>query len=262
MNIISEDIITTDHYYNAFPKQYFKIDIIEKKTPIIWRGQTINPPQKGQPFLITGHGDACINDNAVDYYSPKIWFTVNKQTTRPNVFSLPLGITNDTNESELHPIYGNTDCMIQVMYEHIETKHTVYMNFNISTYPIERQYVWNLFKNKPWVKIGSIENTIDGRIHFLREIKSSNFVLCPRGNGLDTHRLWETLYMGSIPIIKRNIGYDDFSDLPICFINDWEEVNQKFLQNEFIRIKTKSWNMEKLKIGYWIDKIKDQINDL
>lgn len=120
--------------------------------------------------------------------------------------------------------------MIQVIYEVIseQPKQFVYMNFNISTYPIERQHVWNLFSDKPWVKIGSIENTLEGRINFLREIKSSWFVLCPRGNGLDTHRLWETLYMGSIPIVKRDIGYDDFSDLPICFIDHWKEVNPDF----------------------------------
>jgi len=259
MNINSNDIITTDKYYDAFPKNYFKLDVIEKKSPIVWRGKYHSPPEKQEPFLITGHGDTCIDNNAVDYYSPQIWFTVNKQTTRTNVFSLPLGITNNTNESHLHPIYGNLDCMIQVMNELIEPNELVYMNFDTSTYPVERQYVWNLFSKKSWVKIGSIQNTIEGRINFLREIKSSSFVVCPRGNGLDTHRLWETLYMGSIPIVKRDIGYDDFSDLPICFVDNWEEVNPEFLEKEFIRIKNNSWNMEKLKIGYWIDKIKNQI---
>lgn len=33
--ITSDDIITTDKYYNAFPKQYFKIDIIDKKSPMV-----------------------------------------------------------------------------------------------------------------------------------------------------------------------------------------------------------------------------------
>jgi len=30
---------------------------------------------------------------------------------------------------------------------------------------------------------------------------SYRFVACPRGNGLDTHRFWETLYRGSLPIV-------------------------------------------------------------
>ncbi len=31
-----------------------------------------------------------------------------------------------------------------------------------------------------------------------------SFIACPRGNGTDTHRFWETLYRGSIPIVKRS----------------------------------------------------------
>ena len=39
------------------------------------------------------------------------------------------------------------------------------------------------------------------------------FVACPEGNGIDTHRFWETLYRGSIPII---------TDSP--FARNWQEL--------------------------------------
>jgi hypothetical protein len=35
-------------------------------------------------------------------------------------------------------------------------------------------------------------------------VKQHKFVLCPRGNGIDTHRFWETLYRGAIPIVIRD----------------------------------------------------------
>jgi len=254
-----KDIITTDKYFQAFPKHYFKCDVITTHSPINWRGNIIYPPKVNLPIIISGHGDYPVDDNCVNFYRPNIWFCVNKQTHYLNIFSLPLGITNHTNESDLHPIYGNLDCMIQVMKETIEKTKLVYMNFNINTYPLERQTVWDLFYGKSWVSIGSIENTLEGRTHFLREIKSHNFVLCPRGNGVDTHRLWETLYMGSIPIIRRDIGNKDFEDLPICFIDSWDEINPEFLESEKERIHKKSWNLEKLKIGHWIDKIQSYL---
>jgi len=257
MNFIKEDIITTDKYLQAFPKLYFKIDVITHNSPVIWRDNIVYPPESNLPIIISGHGDYFVDDKLVDFYKPKYWFTVNKQTTKSNVFSLPLGITNNTNESNLHTIYGNLDCMIQVMNETIEKKNLVYMNFNINTYQTERQTVWNLFYDKLWVSIGLIENTLEGRIRFLRDIKSHDFVLCPRGNGLDTHRLWETLYMGSIPIVKRDIGNSDFNDLPICFIDSWEDVDVEFLKKEKERIQNHSWNMNSLKINYWIKKIQD-----
>ena len=254
--IVKDDIITTDKYLQAFQNYYYKFDSIVSKSPIIWRGKIHNPPTKNQPLIVSGHSDYGITDDLVKYYIPTVWWTVNKQTCNTTVHSLPLGITNNTTESGLHPIYGNLDSMIQVMEEVKQDVGLVYMNFNISTYPQERQQVYDMFKDKEWVTHGNIENTLEGRTRFLRDIRNHRFVLCPRGNGVDTHRLWETLYMGSIPIVKRDIALKEFEDLPICFIDSWEEVTQEFLEKEKQRILSSEWNMEKLKVSYWIDTIK------
>lgn len=251
----AEDIITTDKFLKAFPDVYHKTDTIVEKCPIIWRGMTVFPPKNNEQLLISGHSDYGITDELVNYYTPKIWYTVNKQTSRNNVHSIPLGITNDSWDSFFHSVYGNLRCMTQVMSESKDDKNLVYMNFNIRTFPMEREPVFNMFKNNNWVTVGNIENSIPGRTRFLREIRNHTFVLCPRGNGVDTHRMWETLYMGSIPIVKHDIAMDDFSDLPICFINDWTEVTPEFLETEKERIQSGSWNMSKLKMSYWINTI-------
>jgi hypothetical protein len=253
-----DDIITTDKFLHTFPNIYHKTDVIVQKGPIIRRGKIMYPPPKNETILISGHSDYGVTNELVDYYNPNLWFTVNKQTSLPNVRSLPLGITNDSGESVLHYIYGNLDCMIQVMSEPKDYKNLVYMNFNIQTFPQERQSVFDMFSNKTWVTVGNIENSIPGRTRFLGEIRNHTFVLCPRGNGVDTHRMWETLYMGSIPIVKRDIAMDDFSDLPICFINDWTEVTPEFLNTEKLRIENGNWNMDKLKMSYWISAIQSE----
>jgi hypothetical protein len=52
------------------------------------------------------------------------------------------------------------------------------------------------------------------------------FIACPRGNGIDTHRFWETLYRGSIPVVlesawSRNlVAYG----LPLIELQDWREL--------------------------------------
>ena len=254
-----DDIITTDKYLEAFPKDYYKTDCIINKSPIRWRGVTHPSPSKNLNIIISGHSDYGITSDLVKYYNPNTWWTINKQTSDIRVHSLPLGITNDTHESSLHSIYGNLDSMIQVMHEPKHDKNLVYMNFNILTYLQERKTVFDLFKEKEWVTQGIIQNTLEGRTKFLQEIRNHTFVLCPRGNGVDTHRLWETLYIGSIPIVKRDIALKDFEDLPICFINDWSEITVEFLENEKYKILSKNWNIEKLKVSYWIDAIKSVI---
>jgi len=254
-NLTKEDIITTDKYLAAFSKDYYKTDCIVNKSPIRWRGQLAIPPSKNRNIIISGHSDYAITSDLVSHYSPNIWWAINKQTSDTRVHSLPLGIANNTNESSLHPICGNLDSMIQVMNEPKHDKNLVYMNFNISTYPQERQDVYNIFHDKEWVTQGIIQNSLEGRNKFLREIRNHTFVLCPRGNGVDTHRLWETLYIGSIPIVKRDIAMKDFEDLPICFIDTWDQVTSEFLENAKDRIHSGNWNMQKLKVSYWIDKI-------
>ncbi len=50
------------------------------------------------------------------------------------------------------------------------------------------------------------------------------FVACPRGNGTDTHRVWETLYRGSIPVVKRSRWSDSISELgiPVVQLTSWD----------------------------------------
>lgn len=259
MKFTKEDIITTDKYYNNFKNIYFKADAIVYNNIFNWQGINVYPPTKNMDVIISGHSDFGIDDSHVELFSPQLWYTVNKQTSNSSVCSIPLGITNNTNESDVHPVYGDLDSMIEVMSQPIEKKNLVYMNFNIGTYAQERQVIWNSFNSKKWVTIGNIVNTIAGRTTFLKDIKAHHFVLCPRGNGVDTHRLWETLYMGSIPIVKRNVAYEEFYDLPICFIDDWTEINEDFLEREKIRINSNSYCLDKLKISYWVDRINTSI---
>lgn len=49
------------------------------------------------------------------------------------------------------------------------------------------------------------------------------YVACPRGNGTDTHRFWETLYRGSIPVVKESQWSKSISKLgfPIMQLTEW-----------------------------------------
>lgn len=259
-----DDIICTDKYLSLDSENicYIKTDLIHNNwTTMNWRGNIhTSRPAK---IWITGHADYPINKRSFNRYQHncQYWFTINKDIENSKVIPLPLGVTNYTNETSLHPVYGNTDIMLEVMSEPKTIKNLVYLNFNISTYRNERQICYNLFHNKPYVTVGNIVNTLEGRKEFLREIRNHKFVLCPRGNGIDTHRLWETLYMDSIPIVKRCCGMNEFTDLPILFIDDWSEIeNEEYLENKYKEIKSKVWNLEKLKFSYWKQQILSKVN--
>ena len=255
-----DDIITTDGYLsfcNINNICYIKTDFFYIGSQFKWRGEI--HPKYVDKVCVIGHSDYPIVAEISNRFD-KI-FCINKDSLSENTYGLPLGITNDCDDSPLHKIYGNKEIMIKVNNQNIDKSNLAYINFNISNYPNERQFIFDKFKNESWIKIGNVENSIDGRTNFLRDIKSSKFVFCPRGNGIDTHRLWESLYMGSIPIVKYENTHHLLTDLPILFIKDWNEINEDFLNDKYIEIINKEWNLSKLKIRYWIDFIKNKIEN-
>ena len=50
------------------------------------------------------------------------------------------------------------------------------------------------------------------------------WTLCPRGAGEDTHRLWEALYLGSIPVVVRSALSPLYDDLPVIQLDAWSEL--------------------------------------
>ena len=50
------------------------------------------------------------------------------------------------------------------------------------------------------------------------------FVATPRGNGVDTHRFWETLYRGSVPIVKSGPWSNQlrYLKLPFLEVDEWQ----------------------------------------
>ena len=178
------------------------------------------------------------------------WFGQNVCVIHDKVESIPIGLEN----SQWFPEINKIDKMKQIIKTEKNHKNLLYINHNINTNPNERQMPYDLFKYSNFVDLdyGINGSGFDG---YLNNIYNHKFVLSPEGNGTDTHRLWECLYLNTIPIEKRNINNQFYIDLPICFIDDWSEITEKFLESEFDRITSKSWNLEKLDFNYWKNKI-------
>lgn len=253
-----DDVITTDKYLTAFPSLYHKTDVFYLPHPIMWRDQICRRPSLSTPTIVSGHSDYPIVPFLTTAYSNTAWFTVNNQS--PHAYGLPLGVTNNTEETENHPVYGNVSIMWEVAQTPRVLRNLVYMNFSVNTFAEERGPLWNRLADKAWVTQGQHVPTLDGRRQFLTDIRNHAFVLCPRGAGIDTHRLWETLYMGSIPIVIWDRAHENWKDLPILFIHDWSEITLDRLLYEHNRITHLEWNTSKLKAQYWVDYIHEGRN--
>lgn len=60
---------------------------------------------------------------------------------------------------------------------------------------------------------------------YAEEASNYKYVASPRGNGQDTHRFWETLYRGGIPLVKSSLWTSQISELgiPVIEVSDWSE---------------------------------------
>jgi hypothetical protein len=54
------------------------------------------------------------------------------------------------------------------------------------------------------------------------------FIACPRGNGRDTHRFWETLYRGGVPVVLEDEWSANLADLgvPLIQIRSWDHLEE------------------------------------
>jgi hypothetical protein len=253
----NEDIICTDKiltFCRANDIEYFKTDLLKYNNEhfIHFRNKIYKNPKNTDIYpVVVGHSDYCIDETIYSNYSFKKWFCINKNVKKDNVYSIPLGITNDCDDTHIHRIYGNTNVFFDILKTPKNFKNLVYMNFSVHTNPDKRIPLYNSLFDKKFVSVGNIENTMEGRKNFLTDIYNHKFVLCPVGNGLDTHRIWETLYMKSIPIVLKDIYIEEHTDLPILMLNSWEEINEEFLNKKYEEFMSGDWNMDKLKVKYW-----------
>eukprot|EP00775_Hariotina_reticulata_P001170 gene1170-1508_t len=92
-------------------------------------------------------------------------------------------------------------------------------------------------------------------IYYYQTVAAHRFVLAPRGAGpLDTYRLWETLMMGSYPVVS-GFEYGDtglLDGLPVLFLKNLSsDVTPELLDTMYEVFSSQSWSYQKLYMGYW-----------
>lgn len=95
------------------------------------------------------------------------------------------------------------------------------------------------------------------RISFWKSTNDFAFVMCPPGQGYDTHRAWEVLALGRIPIIQKLEINEVYGGLPVWEIEDWAEfgsLKTGDLERKlaFFVEKWKSFEFQKTTLSYWV----------
>lgn len=152
-----------------------------------------------------------------------IIFSQNVDIRHPRIIALPIGLENSEWFTELN----KKEKIMQKHKKPAEKKTLCMARFNTATH-VSRAPVLKYFADQPWCDTSA---SINGQNfdEYLESLSSSIFSICPRGNGIDTHRLWESLYVNTIPIVEKCVNTDNFY-APIIRVEKFRDVTEESLQ--------------------------------
>lgn len=123
----------------------------------------------------------------------------------------------------------------------IDKQILCYANFGI---PIDRwfgnprQDAYNKIKNKDFILIENTQKDTSSRKmnndynNYFNKLIHSKFSICPRGCGIDSYRVYDSILCKCVPIMLKNGEYyKNFENWPILFIDDYDKLTADFLQN-------------------------------
>ena len=123
------------------------------------------------------------------------------------------------------------------------------------THKIRNSIVENFKKcDGPWETLEGFADIGD----FVSYSRSFKYIAAPRGNGIDTHRLWETLYRGQWPIIEKHSWAQFLMDLtlPIKYVDCWRASDlELIIKHSDQDMEFDPLQIEELWMPYWKNKI-------
>ena len=183
----------------------------------------------------------CIPNNVVRIVA------ANAVTFGGKVIPAPYGVQRRMNPN---------DDRIEILKHYMEkgfprTFRLLYVGINENSHE-ERKGLNNLFIANPWATVET------GRVDFetyLDHMMRCKFVLCPRGNAIDCHRNWETIYMRRVPIMKRTPLLEEmYKDYQVLFVDDYSEVTEQLLlDNNQMFIDAQTQDLSKLDLNNFFE---------
>lgn len=266
--------------------EYFDPDLVKQGDTIYiadwylpWFTKYVHPKIQYPYIIISNDSDSWHPDTGIwDYdeangwfppvqairtllYDSKVaaWFCKNLVISRhPKLIQIPIGPNiiywGDGRGNSFHA----KEYLLELSTQDPPVKqHLLLLAMQTHTNPIRPKLV-DMFKNKPYCFCPDLVNSNDftkNRKIFYDRLFASSFVLAPPGYGPDTVRVWEAVLLGAIPVVKHYELDDLYSDMPVLFVHEWEEINEDFLKQKYQEIKAKNWDKSRAYFDFWLKKI-------
>lgn len=237
--------------------RFCKTDFLEKEFEII---RNLDK----EIILITGNSDYPITDKIANLAPKNIkkWYAENCITNNDLVEPLPLGLENIREASRKgHGVSWEERAVVKERLmsrdmSHILPTKDIYANFKIATNPQYRYRFASICENCEFIEYEEPNLSLE---QFFDKILKYKMIACPIGNGVDTHRLWEVLYSGRVPVTVK-VGdfkiYELYDKLPVVVLeNERDLLDKDLIYSKYEQVKNKS--LEYATMNFWKNKLKN-----
>jgi len=180
-----------------------------------------------QYVLISHNSDGNVDAALYNEKPPNVlhWFAQNVLIQRPDLTPIPIGL-------ERQGIVVERDIVESMAWQLGQRRPAkqkwCYLNINPATNDLERQKV---LRNLRWkLHFVTTRTRRVAYVRYLSEIAAHRFIVSPPGNGVDCHRTWESLYLGSTPIVKDSVAMKSFIPAGVHPVRDLTALTLRQLQ--------------------------------
>ena len=174
-------------------------------------------------------------------------FSQNTHIEHPKLTALPIGIANTMWP---HGQVSSIQQLVSIAHYAIKNEE-IYVNVSEGTNRQHRGKVLDIMSRNTLCKFYP-----QNRPHkdYLTEMSGYKWVLSPKGNGVDCHRLWECMYAGSIAICDDSVNARAFKEmgLPIILVEDYNDVTLEWLNSQKVSYEGVK---NVLDLNWWKNKI-------
>eukprot|EP00668_Euglena_longa_P016309 GGOE01020548.1.p1 GENE.GGOE01020548.1~~GGOE01020548.1.p1 ORF type:complete len:455 (+),score=99.34 GGOE01020548.1:27-1391(+) len=181
------------------------------------------------------------------------WYAINVFNQNRKLRGIPLGIHPKSVAEVFH-----ARSRLQTLRPTIQT----FLKFNVpkhkdcrwrwSPHCHRRAVVLHLKKNGfPVPSRQDIADRIKDRAAYYATLMDHRFIITPPGNGYDSFRAWETLFLGRAAVLETTSIDPLFEQLPVVSVDFWQNLTVALLEAKWRAFSTYKFAWEKLWMPYW-----------
>lgn len=211
---------------------------------------------KKKVFIIFGRSVVTVNDSFIPFVEELGCLHIFSQNcTINNDFFTPIPLGLENRHFFVHSSPSNS---ISLLSSYIEQQNirkrdqSLFASFSLITNKTERKecLLYSMQNQLTRLNMTFDPSISSSQQYFYQQLITSKYSICPWGNGIDTHRFWQSLYLGCIPITRKHRALETFYSIGGVFLDSWKQL-ESINMNATYQI-----DYEKLYFPYWQRKIR------